>query len=66
MIYCYPLLTAVHMTQTTFSRLIDKEEADRLQEQNFTAYARMQSASVGNIDGSYRHQCYTCEHIQQR
>jgi hypothetical protein len=64
MIYCYLLLAAVHITQTTISRLIDKEEADRPQEQNFTAYARMQSTSVGNIDESYRYQ--TCKHIQQR
>lgn len=42
------------MTQTTFSRLIDKEEADRLQELNFTVYARVQSTSVGNIDEAYR------------
>ena len=56
MIYCYLLLAAVRMTQTTFSRLIDKEEADRLQEQNFTAYAGTQSTSVGNIDESYRYQ----------
>jgi hypothetical protein len=43
-------------TQMTFSCLIDKEEADRLQEQNFTAYTRIQSTSVGNIDESYRYQ----------
>lgn len=43
-------------TQMTFSRFIDKEEADRLQELNFTAHARMQSTSVGNIDESYRYQ----------
>lgn len=66
MIYCYLLLIAVHDTQMTFSRLIDKEEADRLQELNFTAHARMRSTSVGNIDESYRYQWWTCEHIQQR
>jgi hypothetical protein len=57
MIYCYLFLAAVHMTHKRFfSPLIDKEEADRPQEQNFTAYARMQSTSVRNIDESYRYQ----------
>ena len=39
-IYRYLLLAVVDMThKQLFSRLIDKEEADRPQEQNFTTYA---------------------------